>query len=436
MKVIPIDNQSSRAWWALIVFSGVVALTQLILTIRLVDISLLNSYPFTSSDSYDWLLEGYAFSRWVEGAPLVELPVLRNPVFVITTFLDYLLGGNGYLVLVAISGGLFLLLVSLVFAARWASARPFESTIILWFVVISPLAYFRPYILSDLLATALMTAAAALLIPYHQTHDRRWLVAASVMALVAGLTQVYGVIPFAVISGWLFLVGLKQRQPDWYLGAALPSVVLVAGLVNFGWRMAIPHDSVPRNWSLLDLSTAMADFYSDAWTFAFGAMLPVIVLVVIQMWKGRLASPLVVGTWLAVVVLLVSNFLYQWEDFRLTLPASGALALALVLSIGSAKRIRRSRISTATFLSSAVLMTFVSLSIAPASYWTPSLGELQFSPQRTWMGQLLTAEPVDRFEIHDHCGAEAVMCEAVPLPPSLSPYQRAVLSTFKELAPD
>jgi hypothetical protein len=430
------QSGSRIAWRSLALVAALLALGHWAITVRLAGSNLLNSYPFTASDSYDWLLEGYALARWSEGVPQVTLPVLRNPLFVLVTFSDFLLGGDGVVVLTVISGSFFLLLYALIAAARRLSAPLLESGIVLWSVIVSPLAFFRPYILSDLMATSLMIAAVVLLIPYWRHGWRRWLLAAILVGVAAGLTQIYGMIPLLVVGGWMFLTSLIRRRPDWILGSALTGALLVTISLHRLWHSVVPHDVLPTNWGLLEFSTGMTSFYLNAWAFAFGAMLPAILLVIGRRWKGIWSDPLRTGSWLAVCVLLLGNFFYQWEDFRLTLPASGALALALVISIGDRKTFRSSILTKSTFLVSAALLTIVSLTVAPSSYWVPSIDEMEFAPHRTWAGRLVNAEPLDRFGVNEHCGEDQVICKSVPLPEGLTPYRRNVLTTFIVLAPE
>jgi hypothetical protein len=47
----------------------------------------------------------------------------------------------------------------------------------------------------------------------------------------------------------------------------------------------------------------------------------------------------------------------------------------------------------------------------------------------------LGAEQVDRFGVPEHCGDEAVFCDAVPLSHITDPYERAILTGFKEATP-
>jgi hypothetical protein len=142
--------------------------------------------------------------------------------------------------------------------------------------------------------------------------------------------------------------------------------------------------------------------------------------------------PMVLGCWLAVSVLAIGTFLYQWEDFRFTHPTAAMFAVAVVVSLKATWV--RTRTSMAVFATSAILVTVIGLGMAPASYWFPRVGELDFAPDRTWLADLLRAEEVDRFGVPEHCGEEAVFCEAVPLGDDLDPYQRLVLTAFGEAA--
>ena len=425
----------SGAWRLLIAISAMLAVAFWLITIRLTGSNLLNAFPFMSPDGYDYLFEGYVLSRWSQGAPLISFPVLRNPLFVLTTFVDYLMGGGGYFALAVISGGLFLLFFALIFAARRVSAPVPKSAVVLWSVAVSPLAFFRSFILADLLATALMIAAVALLVPYYQTGGKRWLVGATITAAAAGLTQFYGVVPFLVVGGWLLLDSLRKRKPERWVGAALIANVVIVLSIHALWRLALPHESVPFDLHLFALSFDMGGAYLTAWAFAFGGMLPVFILVLGQRWRAIVGDPLRLGCWLAFLALVFGNFFYQWEDLRFTHPTGAMFALALLVSLGARDAPRRRRVTVAVFASSALLVTVIGLGIAPSSYWLPRVTEMEFAPGRTWLAGLLRAEQVDRFGIPEHCGNEAVFCDAVPLSHISDPYEQAILTGFKEATP-
>jgi hypothetical protein len=432
INLVSSRNQTSRAGGLLIAACGVVALAFWWVTARATGGNLLNGYLFVNGDGYDYLLHGFVFSQWVQGAPLVELPVLRNPVFVLATFLDYLLGGSGVAAMGVIALALFVMLASVVLAARWVTAPMPETAVVLWSVVVSPLAFFRSYILSDLLASALMVLAVALLVRYQVMRRHAWLILAGVAGIGAGLTQFYGLVPFLVVGGWVFLATFRERKPDWAMGAALlGSMALTVGLLLV-WRMAIPHDTVPPVWELFELSSAMAAPYLHFWVIAFGGMLPVFLWLVLRRWRVILLDPLVLGCWLAVIALAIGTFLYQWEDFRFTHSTAAMFAMAVVVSLKG--QWQRSKASIAVFAASAVLVTVIGLGMAPTSYWFPRVGELDFAPDRTWLADLLRAEEIDRFGVPEHCGEEAVFCEAVALPNDLDPYQRLVLTAFGDAA--
>src|SRR5688572_7330797 len=66
-----------------------------VLTVQRVRGDLLNSYPLGLMDGYDWLLEGHAVAAMLAGHRDVDLPLLRNPIYVLCAAADAALGGVG-----------------------------------------------------------------------------------------------------------------------------------------------------------------------------------------------------------------------------------------------------------------------------------------------------------------------------------------------------
>lgn len=429
------DQGSSLAWKLLFVISAIIAAGHLLLTARLLDGNMLNSYPFLASDSYDWLLEGYSLTRWLEGAPPPDLPILRNPTFVILSFLDYAVVGSGHLVLVAIALSFFILLASVVMIGRFLSgAWPVVAAAVTT-IVVSPLGFWRVFVLPDLLATALMVATAALLVRYWQTRRASFILAASGVGIVAGLTQYYALVPFLVIAGWLFVRTLHARQPVWTLGLASGFVLLAVLGMHAGWRMAIPHDGSPEPFRLFQFSADMASFYGHTWIFVLGVFIP-IGIALLGRWRVIATNPIAQACWLAALALLAGSFFYQWEESRFTLASSAMVVVALVVSASIAEARSASRSMRASFIVSALLALVVGLSFVPETYWRPNLRTIEIAPERSWAAQLLLSEPQDRFQVDKHCQPDAVICDSAPLPNWLSPYERVILEAFKSRSPD
>src|SRR5882762_5361958 len=167
------------------------------LMLRLADGDFLNSYPFISPDGHDWIYQGaYLKTILTEGADaLPPLLMLRHPIFVLVSGLDFVLAHHGFVFAAALSaaffvGGLFLVLI-----LRDFKIRP---SIILWAVLIyilTPFSQLRFWVLSDGIAITFLHASTFYLLRYGEERRFKLLLAAVATALLGGWTQTYAIIP-------------------------------------------------------------------------------------------------------------------------------------------------------------------------------------------------------------------------------------------------
>ncbi|MDH3539682.1 MAG: hypothetical protein OEP52_06795 [Acidimicrobiia bacterium] len=398
---------------------------------RLVRGNILNSYPFIPNDGFDWLLEGYAVSRWFDGLPIPELPLARNPGFVGVIFADFHIGANGDLLFAVVAVSVFASITAGVLIAYWRNIPAYQAGVIALAMALTPVGFFRQVILADQLAATLMVFSAVALYPYFTRGSRGWLATAMVTAVAGGLTQIYGMMAFLIVAGWCFTVSVKRRQPDRLLaGAMVVQLVATYGITRW-WLSVVPHAGTPQQFEVLQLNFNMLDFYSDAWAFAFGPLVPLVIVLLVWRRREVMASPVLSGYWLTVLVLLVSTFFYQFEEFRFTLPTVLMLGVALMATLPGARPLPRPRYLMAA---TAVLVLLAGLFVVPVSYWSPELTNLEFGPSHSYFGRLLDVTPSNRFELEKQCQSSYDFCSEVLLPDSIPGYRRNSLLTYQYLA--
>jgi hypothetical protein len=398
---------------------------------RLVRGNIFNSYPFIPNDGFDWLLEGYAVSRWFDGLPIPQLPFARDPGFVGVIFADFHIGANGDLLFGVVAVSVFVSIAAVLLIAHWRLIPAYQAGVVVLAMALTPAGFFRHLILADQFASSLLVLSAVALYPYFTRGSRGWLATATVVAVAGGLTQTYGMMAFLIVAGWGFAVSLKHRQPDRLLAAAIAIQLLVTLGLSRWWLSVFPHVAVPQQVEILEFNFNMFDFYSDAWVFAFGPLFPL--LIVLLVWRRHevIASPVLSGYWLVVLALMVSTFFYQFEEFRFTLPTVLMLGVAVMATLPGSRPLPRARVvMTAT----ALLVVIAGLFAVPGSYWIPELADLEFGFSNSYLGRLLDAEPSNRFVLEKQCQSSFDFCSAVLLPDSIPAYRRDSLVMYQYLA--
>ncbi|MCP5115058.1 MAG: hypothetical protein GY953_29865, partial [bacterium] len=110
---------------------------------RLVRGILFNSYPFIPNDGFDWLLEGYAVSRWFDGHAIPELPFLRGPGFVSVIFADYHIGAHGDLLFAVIAVSIFVSIAAGLLIAHWRKIPAYQAGVVALALALTPVGFFR-----------------------------------------------------------------------------------------------------------------------------------------------------------------------------------------------------------------------------------------------------------------------------------------------------
>lgn len=416
--------------------AAAVALLQFGLMARLVGPGLVSSYPGIEYDGFDWVLQGLYLCALTGGAAGPPLLFLRAPVFVWATALDACLGSSGLVVIGLLCLAQFVSLTALL--AIWTRLGAGGSTRALLFAlaVLAPHVYFRGFILADPLAIAAMLVSVRYMLDWLATGEEGRFRAAGAAGLLAGLTQLYGILPFLIGSALALFLDRRAGRAVWPRVLFTAAVCGLGGLVLVAWNAAIPHEDVPSQLRLLRLDLAMADFYANIWVWYFGFLAPLaVVLAVAARWRRRWElSPAsaYLGTTTAVFVGLL--FFYHSEEARFSwyyFPLALCLAATGVAWLESLTLGRRGRAALALGLALAVAQ---GVALSPGGdFWQPLAREIEYDPADSLAAQLLELHPVDRLDLAARCGAAGVYCPDAQLPEDAAPDERRLLGDYVRL---
>ncbi|MBT8544359.1 hypothetical protein G6730_05155 [Polynucleobacter paneuropaeus] len=354
---------------------------------------ILNHYPFISPDGFDWYLEGAYLTKLMGGNSMPDLPVLRPPIFVMITALDYFFGEQG-LVIAIVAGltifGTYYFLVKIINAVDSTDGRSSWYAIpISIYACIYPINFIKPFILADSLAITFALASIYYFLRYHEkTNSRGYLISSAVLTSIGGLTQTYALLPFLVACSIAILFNLSRRNKD--IVEYLFSIVFVAItyiLAIYIWRVSIPHKTTPENFTLLKLTGDMFGFYVKTWSFYFFPLILFFIfsrshMVILNCKNFCLVFFLSLTTILAFLL-----FFYQWPDARFTY----YLWPWVLISFFTVVHFRRNfGLLFATFL------IFSMIFLTPASYWGPSWDSVRVSVAHNWLGEYFSSHRVDR----------------------------------------
>ena len=407
---------------------------QFVAMARLIGPGLVSSYPNIEYDGFDWVLEGLYLRALAHGAAGAPLLCLRSPVFVLVTALDACFGSSGLIVAGALCAAQFTSLVALLAIWRRLGLSGGAQAALFILAAASPYAYFQTSILADSLAIAGMLVSTRLLLEWFLTDDERRFRAAGAAGLFAGLTQLYGVLPFLVGAGLSWLRDRRAGRSGWSRVFFTAAVAGLGGLLLFLWHAAIPHEHVPVQFPLLRLSLDMAGFYANVWAWYLGSLAPVLLVLAAAAVRRRSAPSPAVGFLVAATGLLVGLlFFYQCEEARFSwyyFPLTLCLAAA---GLAWLERTGWGRYGRGALAVSLVLVLAQALVVAPGDFWQPKVREAQFDPQETWAAQLLNARPVDRLDLAAQCGGAGVYCDKARAPADIEPDEQRLLMDYVRL---
>jgi len=418
------------------VLAALVSTVQFLTMYRLRKGDFLNSYPFISDDGFDWVTQGLALKQFITGVDTSAWPVLRHPIFVFVTFIDSVLNSSGAFILLIQS----LAVGGVVYSVGWLARRlSYSATSIfaistcIW---LHNFSYFRLWILADTLAVAFMTGSACLMIASRlPSGNVRHLNYSAGLALLAGLTQTYGLIPFVVMATVLILLDWARKRSLFVTPELtwLMVIFLVWTTAQSIWIGLIPHIDRPANFALIHASLGMINFYLNVWAVAFGVFVPLAVLSVKRRFDASIpATDIETATAAAVAAFAFVTLLYQWPDARFTyiyIPLAVALLLLLATpGAEGADDLADLRVSMTCFAAAA----FGALAIPGEGYWQPTVRHTQIDWQRSWPGIALAAAPLDRFSLEKECNDGTSWCAKASVSQSAnSPYVYRMMSNYR-----
>ncbi|KCZ85713.1 hypothetical protein HAD_08510 [Hyphomonas adhaerens MHS-3] len=406
---------------------------------------LLNSYAYMSDDSFDWVTQGMALVEFTTGEDRSAWPILRPPLFVLVWAMDYLLEPPGLVFLLCQVAALAAVTFGIARFARIKGAGAIAAALAGLAAPFSVLGFYSLWVLSDAMASSLMTLSAIVAVltlarpaPGSLGAELRQLAPAIALGVAAGLTQTYGMIPIMVIG---FVHGadrfLRGAKPARWFAPFLLSVI--TAVIGFGlqklWALVIPHGMQPANFTLLEPSLGMLDFYMNVWPLCFGVFLPALGWAAWRYISARTlpdaGSLSLIG---AVGAFATLSFVYQWPESRMTyiyIPLFIVMVLSLVLNAPAPQTQSAARSPAAVLLPTFAAALLVTLFVFPGDYWRPSLARTQIAPKATWIAAALQADPVDRYRLRIVCDGMSDVCDRADAGPQSSPYRDMMLKEYR-----
>ncbi len=419
-------------YWPLIL-SFMMGLIQFYLMARLISGDFLNSYPFISDDGFDWVAQGFGLKGIVLDGDNSVWPILRPPVFVFVTFLDAMIGTGGYLIVGAISLSVSGTALASAYLARRLHFSDFTVLSIMLAVWFYNLAYFRIWILSDAVCIFLMLWSVVLLLCNRPEETHKNLLLSSILAVLSGLTQSYGLLPFVVMTlSFAVLEFVESRDGSMrrYFSSAL-AVLAISSLVQLIWGELIPHSARPSNFSLLKFSFDMAGFYAGVWPTAFVVFLPALLLIISRRSSGKWMTADLLSLLASSMVFAGLTFFYQWPEARFTYvywPVVLCLFLVLSRLPSSLEFSQVDKLIRKTCFGIVAL----GLLVVPGNgYWQPTVRLTNIDWYSTWIAQLWTGATVDRFALEASCGSDSQWCAEAPVENFGSDYIKQIMFEYR-----
>ncbi len=403
----------------------------------------LESHKFISPDGLDWIVEGR-----ILGSDGLVLPVLRNIGYVLSSRLDWYLGGHGFVFALINVLGLFLQGISLVLILEFLKIRPNLQTVGLVIYFGSWIHFSSLYILPDSFAVGCLVFGTTFFAVNAGKNLKRLTISLTIL-FVGSLFQFYA------FAGFVFLIVLMMIWPDSPIARAKRAMFILIVMtscigVTILWRNSIPHSSVPSQFDLLAVNLKMLPFYIEIWVLAF--LVPIILIIGFSNQKSLrlvlLVQQIRCYIFFSTIFIALALF-YQWEDARIAYSgiSFSLITLISILLVSIEGRANGSKPRKAIDLDSfrpILVLTFaLSLFMAPKDYWSPKLFETR--PLHTW--SLITSREVLRNEssaykeistsIKNNCQnsneVERIL-ESITVS-GFSPYEKTILTTYTRYFP-
>lgn len=377
--------------WAVIFFGLIFGLKFIFLS----NGDVINHYPLISQDGFDWYTEGiYLINSFFQNN-LPNLPILRPPTFVLITSLDFLTGSRGLVLSTLYS----LSIVMTYFFILWIIDRELGvENKDAWFlfplaisVTVYPINLLKGYLLSDSITVCLSLFSVFILIKYFNEKKIHLLVLSGFIALLAGLTQTYGLIPYLIFIGIKLMFTYKNNKAKnvWYLLLSLVLIFSLFILITYFWRHFLKHNTTPSNFELLKLNFHMLSYYINTWGYYFFPF--IIFFILIKHNKEHLITNqlIILSSFAVTLTLACLCFIYQWPDARFTYYLWPWALISFFLLFKPVNKKTGS-------ISLVGLMIFVSFVIPPVNPWGPLLKSISFSYHKNWAVNYFGSQSVDR----------------------------------------
>jgi hypothetical protein len=350
----------------------------------------LNYYPLISPDGFDWYTEGAYLYKSFATENLPSLTVLRPPLFVLTTLVDFLIGGGLFLA--------FIYSISIVFTyffILWiielCLGNKQEKA---WFLIplaiattIYPVNFIKGYLLSDGLAVCLSLFAVYMLAKYFERNKRHLLIFSSLIAILGGLTQTYALLPYLTFLSLRVFSKQEELGNRIFLILNALFVLITFFFISYLWRIFLKHESTPQYFDLLKLSFGMFDFYINTWGYYFAPFL-LLVITNFRSLKFNKYQSLGMSSLTVTLALGFLCFIYQWPESRFTYFLWPWVIISFFSLISPICFKAATKQLTATML----IISFM----APSNYWQPSLKSLSFKYQDNWVVNYFRLIAIDR----------------------------------------
>jgi hypothetical protein len=427
----------------------------------------LNSYPVVLMDGIDWLFEGQAVAALLAGNGRIDLPLVRNPVYVLCIAADAALGGSGHLLFAVHAAAFLAQMLLLLSAAELLGTDRRLQLAIPALLGMSALGAYRFAVFPDDLALALMLAAVLALLLWRRGGRPAWLAGAGLATVAGALTQEYAALPLVVATLFYSLRALRRRQPPpWRLLVTCACAGLLVGAANHAWKAAVPHRyeryvwapfTNPNNSFLFILGTNLG-----LWLHAFWPLAGVLAAGVAGLagrrhrvpeataeaglghrpapsWR-REATGLVAAIAAAFALLMLA---YRWPEARFTYiltPTVLLLCCALAPSDVAPAPARLPGTVPARWRGS--WRWLVSPWLAAALWVAQGLGLAR--PFNPWVGPaarvsipaVLRFPPGDRFSLRERCGSLDHFCPAAGRARPMAAYDAVILCEYRSLKVD
>ena len=241
---------------------------------------IINTYPYLSSDSLDYIVESLAIINFFYyDQPIEELPVLRNPLLVTILATNKLITPNGQFLSLMWSLSFFLqflLLKKILF--NFFSTRSFYTDVIIFLsVFFFQINNSKFYILAENICITFSLLGTFLLFNYIKTKKNIFLYSSSLIFLIGSLGQFYVAIPFILINFVIFIQNMNNcvnnKKLNWrYFRPIIIITTVLIILYFYAWFLwgQIPHVSRHESIHFLGLiKLETIHWYLKFWAYYF-----------------------------------------------------------------------------------------------------------------------------------------------------------------------